>query len=419
MKIAKIFARQILDCRGIPTIEVDAVLESDIIGRAAVPSGASTGTHEAVELRDSESKNYNGMGVLKAVRNVNQEIAEKIIGMEAEDQKKIDEALIELDGTKKKERLGANAILGVSMAVCRTASYTTKQRLFEYIGKLSSNSSFSIPRPMILLMEGGMHGNWASDIQEFMISPSKKSTFKFDEILYGVHEIFQTLEKLLIEKNYSTGVGFEGGFCPRELKSNEEAFELIIKAIEKAGYKIGEDFVLAIDFAASEFYQDGMYLLKSENEKKYTSQEWKEKVIEWTKNYPIYSLEDPFAEDEWSEWISIMSEIGEDHQIVGDDLTTTNVSRIKKAIDIKAINSVIIKLNQIGTVSETIEAVNFSRQAGLQTVVAHRAGETNDDFIADFAVGTGANQCKFGGLNRGERIAKYNQLLRIEKLLEN
>ena len=415
MKIAKIFARQILDSRGIPTIEVDAVLENDIIGRAAVPSGASTGTHEAVELRDSDSK----MGVGKAVENVNQEIAAKIIGMEIEDQGKIDQILIEIDGTENKSRLGANAMLGVSMAVCKAASYATKQRLFEYIGTLSLNRSFSIPQPMILLMEGGKHGNWATDIQEYMVMPGRNSNLKFEETLYSAHKIFQALEKILIEKEYSTGVGFEGGFCPRELKSNEEALELIIKAIEKAGYKAGEDFVLAIDFAASEFYRDGIYLLKSENEKKYTAQEWKEKVIEWTKNYPIYSIEDVFAEDEWSDWTSITSGIGKDYQIIGDDLTTTNPSRIKKAIDTKAINGVIIKLNQIGTVSETIEAVNLLKQAGLQTIVSHRAGETNDYFIADFAVGVGASQCKFGGPNRGERLAKYNELLRIEELLKN
>src|SRR3989344_3934804 len=391
MKIAKIFARQILDSRGIPTIEVDAVLENGIIGRAAVPSGASTGIHEAVELRDSDSK----MGVGKAVENVNQEIAAKIIGMEIEDQGKIDQILIEIDGTENKSRLGEN------------------------IGTLSLNRSFSIPQPMILLMEGGKHGNWATDIQEYMVMPGRNSNLKFEETLYSAHKIFQALEKILIEKEYSTGVGFEGGFCPRELKSNEEALELIIKAIEKAGYKAGEDFVLAIDFAASEFYRDGIYLLKSENEKKYTAQEWKEKVIEWTKNYPIYSIEDVFAEDEWSDWTSITSGIGKDYQIIGDDLTTTNPSRIKKAIDTKAINGVIIKLNQIGTVSETIEAVNLLKQAGLQTIVSHRAGETNDYFIADFAVGAGAAQCKFGGPNRGERLAKYNELLRIEELLKN
>ena len=413
MKISKIFARQILDSRGIPTVEVDVSLESGIVGRAGVPSGASTGAYEAVELRDSDSKTVN-----KAVENVNQEISAKIIGMEVDDQKKIDQILIELDGSENKSRLGANAILGVSMAVCRAASYATKQKLFEYVGRLSSNNKFTIPRPMVLLMEGGKHGNWVTDVQEYMIMPGESSNFKFNEILYAVVNIFQALEKILIEKGYSAGVGFEGGFCPRELKSNEEAFELIIQAIEKSGYKAGEDFVLAIDFAASEFYQNGIYTFKSEDEKKYTAKEWKEKIIEWTKNYPIYSLEDPFAEDEWSEWTSITSEIGGDHQIVGDDLTTTNVNRIKKAIDEKAINNVIIKLNQIGTVSETIEAVNLAKQAGLKTIVAHRAGETNDYFAADFAVGAGASQCKFGGLNRGERLAKYNELLRIEEYLK-
>jgi len=414
MKISKIHARQILDSRGIPTIEVDVVLENGVIGKAAVPSGASTGKYEAIELRDPDNK-----GVLKAIENVNQEISTKIINEDVGDQKKIDRILTELDGTENKSRLGANAILGVSMAVCQAASYATKQKLFEYIGKLSSNSTFIIPKPMALLMEGGKHGNWATDIQEFMVMSGKNSNPEFDEIFYASADVFQALEKILIEKGYSAGVGFEGGFCPRELKSNEEAFELIIQAIEKAGYKAGEDFVLAIDFAASEFFQDGNYMLKSENEKKYTAQEWREKVIEWTRNYPIYSLEDPFAEDEWSEWTSITSEIGEDHQIVGDDLTTTNIKRIKKAIDEKAINSVIIKPNQIGTVSETIEAVNLAKQAGLKSIVAHRAGETNDYFIADFAVGAGASQCKFGGPDRGERLAKYNELLRIEEYLKS
>ncbi|MBI2031535.1 MAG: phosphopyruvate hydratase [Candidatus Levybacteria bacterium] len=410
MKIIKISARQILDSRGIPTVEVDIILENGIVGRAAVPSGASTGKHEAVELREPD------LGVGKAIENINGEIAKKIIGMDVEDQKGIDKNLIEIDGTEDKSHLGANAILGVSLAAARAASYATKQKLFKYIGRLSLNSNFQIPKPLVLLMEGGRHGNWATDIQEFMIVP-KDSDSSFAEILYKSASIFRTLEQILIEKGYSTGVGFEGGFCPRELKSNEEAFEFIIQAIDKAGYEAGNDFSLAIDFAASEFYQNNTYYLRSEDEKKYFQDEWKRKIIDWTKKYPIKSLEDPFSEDEWGDWSSLVSEIGEDHQIVGDDLTTTSIKRIKKAIDEEAINSVIVKLNQIGTVTETIEAVKLAKESGIITIVAHRAGETNDYFIADFAVGVGADQCKFGGPDRGERLAKYNELLRIEEII--
>lgn len=411
MKIAKISARQILDSRGIPTVEVDVILENEIIGRAAVSSGSSKGRHEAVELRE------NNLNVGKAIENIEKEIAPKIIGMNVEDQAIIDKKLIELDGTSDKSYLGANAILGISMATARAASYAKKQRLFEYIGKLSSNDTFKIPKPLILLIEGGKHGNWSTDVQEFMIMP-RDSGSNFSEILLKSTSIFRALEQILLEKKYSTGVGLEGGFCPRELKSNDEAFELIIQAVEKAGYKMEEDFLLAVDFAASEFFLDDVYILKSGGKKKYTASEWKEKIINWVKNYSINSLEDPFAEDEWENWSSLTSEIGEKCQIVGDDLTTTNVGRIKKAIDKGAINSVIIKLNQIGTVTETIEAVKLARELGIKTIVAHRAGETNDYFIADFAVGVGSDRCKFGGPDRGERLAKYNELLRIEEYLK-
>jgi len=411
MKIKKIFARQILDSRGFPTVEVDIVLENEVIGRAAVPSGASRGLHEAVELRDSDPM----MQVGKAIQNINQEISLKIVGMDAEDQNKIDQFMIELDGTENKSRLGANAILSVSMAVARAASHAARRRLFEHIGKLSANSVFAIPQPMVLLMEGGKHGNWATDIQEFMIM-SNMPNLKFSEVFLKIITISQSLGKILNEKGYSTGVGFEGGFCPRELKSNEEAIELIIQAIRNAGYKAGEDFLLAIDFAASEFYRDNRYILKSEKNREYRKEEWKNKIIEWSKKYPIYSFEDPFAEDEWTDWTEFTSEI-KDRQIVGDDLTTTNIKRIKRAIETKSINAVIIKPNQIGTVTETIEAMKLAKKAGLKTIVSHRAGETNDYFIADFAVGVGADQCKFGGCNRGERLAKYNELLRVERLI--
>lgn len=425
MKITNVHARQILDSRGLPTVEVDVVLENEILARAAVPSGVSAGSHEAVELRDGDLNLYNGKSVLKAVGNINGEIAEKLTGADSLEQRKIDQIMIDLDGTEKKSRLGANSILAVSMAVCRAAAISQKTELFSYIGGLAGQSDFQMPRPMILMLEGGKHGNFATDIQEFMIIP-KANFGKFSSVLEAATIIFHTLEKKLKSKNYSTGLGLEGGFCPKEIGSNEEAFEILVEAISSSGFTAGTDFQIAVDLASSEFFENetadllpgsGEYILKSEGGKKYLPKEWTEKIIAWTKKYPIYSLEDPHQEDLWNDWSDLTEKLHDFHQIVGDDLVTTNSQRIKQAIKQCAINAVLIKLNQIGTVSETLEAIKLTHQAKMTSIVSHRAGETNDDFIADFCIGTGSEQCKFGGVSRGERIAKYNQLLRIEEVL--
>ena len=418
MKITHIHARQILDSRGNPTVETDVILENGIMGRAAVPSGASTGIHEAVELRDKNPKIYNGKSVITAVANVNGEIANAITGKDVTSQKEIDETMIALDGTENKSRLGANAILSVSMAVAKAASQEKKLHLFEYIGELAHVKHFYLPRPMVLLLEGGKHGNWATDLQEYMILARKNAFSSFEETIQAASEIFVALEKILDKKGFATGVGFEGAFCPRELTSNEDGFDLIIKAVEAAGYTMDTHFGIAIDGAASEFYENGKYTLKSEGNKEYTSREWSEKIINWTKKFPIVSLEDMHSEDSWEEWEFLTSQIGSKIQIVGDDLVTTNVTRIQKAIDIQAINSVLIKVNQIGTVTETINAVQLTQKAGFTSIVSHRGSESNDDFIADFAVGTRSEEVKFGGPDRGERIAKYNELLRIEELIK-
>lgn len=416
MKIAKIHSRQILDSLGNPTVEVDLTLENGIVASASVPSGASTGIHEAVELRDGEDS-FRGKSVLKAVENINQEIFSCLKGEEIEDQGKIDQLLIDLDGTLKKERLGANAILGVSMAACRAGASLKKVPLFSYIGTLSGNQQFKMPRPMMLMVEGGKHGNFATDIQEFMIIPSEKRSSSFKDVLEAGVKIFYILEEILRKKGYSTGLGFEGAFCPQEISSNEEGLSLLVEAIEKAGFKLRQDFLIAIDFASSQFYEDGRYVLKSEGSKTYSPKEWTDKIIDWTKNYPIFSLEDVHQEDLWQEWVSFTALLGHTHQIVGDDLVTTNIQRIKKAMETRAINAVLIKLNQIGTVSETLDAIALTKREGWQSIISHRAGETNDDFIADLSVGSGSEQVKFGGLNRGERIAKYNRLLNIEQKL--
>jgi len=416
MKISNIFGRQILDSKGTPTVEVEITLDNGVVALAAVPSGASTGSHEAVELRDEDNL-FEGKSVLTAVKNINKIIAPEIINLQSLDQKLVDQKLIDLDGTKNKSKLGANSLLGVSIAVCKAAALSQDISLHLYIGQISNNSKFKIPRPMILMLEGGKHGNFATDIQEFMLMPKDDRFENFTKVMEVNQKIFKNLEKNLSEKGYSTGVGLEGAFCPKELSSNEEAFELLVESIERSGFKPSKDFEIAIDFASSEFFLDGNYILKSEDNKKYTSNEWSEKIISWTNKYPIFSIEDPHQEDLWEEWSSLNQRIGSTHQIVGDDLVTTNPERIKQAIEKKAINSVLIKLNQIGTVTETLEAVALTKEAGWTPIISHRSGETNDDFIADFAVGVDAPQCKFGGLSRGERISKYNKLLKIEEQL--
>lgn len=417
MKIKDIHAREILDSKGHPTAEAEVTLENGIKALGQVPSGASTGSTEAVELRDSDSSRYQGKGVLKAVENIKGPIKKLLVGQDAYDQRHIDQLMCDADGTENKAKLGGNAIVAVSMAVCRAAARSQKIPLYQYFGQLSGNDNFVLPQPLILLLEGGKHGNWSTDIQEYFVIPKKEKFESFKERLRVGTEIFHTLEKILKEKGYATGVGYEGAFMPKEIKSNEEAFQLMVEATEKAGYNLPDQVVLGLDAASSEFFVDGQYVLKSEGNLALTPRGWTKKIIEWTKKYPIWSMEDMHAEEDWDEWIYFTSQVGDHIQVVGDDLLTTNVKRIQKAIDLKAVNSVLIKLNQIGTVTETIEAIKLSHSAGFTTIISHRGGETNDDMIADLVVGASSWQCKFGGPDRGERVAKYNRLLRIEEQL--
>lgn len=417
MKIKDIHAREILDSKAEPTIEVEITLEDGIKALGQVPSGASKGRNEAIELRDEDQSRYQGKGVLKAIANIKGPIKDLLVGRDAYDQKRIDQLMIEADGTENKSKLGANALVAVSMAVCRAAARSQKIPLYQYFGQLVDNSNFVLPQPQILVLEGGKHGNWATDIQEYMVIPKKESFASFKEMLRAGTEIFHTLKRELKNKGYSTGVGLEGAFCPQEIKSNEEALQIIVEAIKKAGYKLPEEIVLAIDAAASEFYREEKYVLGSENNLALAPREWTEKIIAWTKKYFIWSLEDIYDEEDWDEWVYLVSQVGNQTQIVGDDLLVTNVKRIQKAIDLKAVNSVLIKLNQIGTITETLEAIKLSHSAGFTTVVSHRGGETNDDLIADLVVGISSRQSKFGAPSRGERVAKYNRLLRIEEKL--
>jgi len=417
MNIKNLHAREILDSKGHPTVEVDLTLENGITATASVPSGASTGSTEAVELRDGDKTRYFGKGVLTAVNNVNTTLKSVVVGQDVTNQKNLDNTMIAADGTENKGKIGGNAIVAVSMAAARAAAMSQNIPLFQYLGSLIGNTTFVLPQPLILVLEGGKHGNWSTDCQEYFIVPKKERFSTFKESLRAGAEIFHALEKILADKKYATGVGYEGAFCPMEMKSNEEAFQLMIEATEKAGYKMGDEVVLGLDAASSEFYEGGTYTLKSEGNTKLTSRQWTEKVIDWTKKYPIWSLEDMHSESDWDEWTYFTNAIGKDHQIVGDDLLTTNVKHIQTAIDKKAVNSVLIKVNQIGTVSETLDAIALSHKAGFTTVVSHRGGETNDDFIADLVVGT-SKQSKFGGPDRGERLAKYNRLIRIEEQLQ-
>ena len=417
MKIKNIHAREILDSKGHPIVEAEVILEDGIKALGQVPSGASTGSSEAVELRDGDPKRYNGKGVLKAVTNIKDPIKKLLVNQDAYDQKKIDQLMIDADGTENKSKFGGNAIVAVSMAICRAASRSQKIPLYQYFGELSGNKNFVLPQPQILILEGGKHGNWSTDIQEYFVIPKKEKFESFSERLRAGAEIFHALEEILKEKNYAIGVGYEGAFMPKEIKSNEEAFQLMLQAIEKAGYKPEKEIVLGLDAASSEFFENKKYVLRSEGNIKLTPREWTNKVIKWTEKYPIWSMEDMHAEEDWDEWTYFTSKVGKDIQVVGDDNLTTNVKRIQKAIDLRAVNSVLIKLNQIGTVTETISAIKLSDSAGFTTVVSHRGGETNDDMIADLVVGTSSWQSKFGGPDRGERLAKYNRLLRIEENL--
>jgi enolase len=408
--IKNIKAREILDSRGNPTVEVDVFLENGVFGRASVPSGASTGEYEAAELRDNDKSRYSGKGVLNAVNNVNNEINKTLIGTDVNDQTKIDNTLINLDGTQNKSRLGANAILGVSLASARAASTVNDIPLYQHLG---TTNEFIMPVPMMNILNGGSHANNTVDIQEFMIFPFGASTFS--EALRIGTEIFHKLKSELHKKGLNTAVGDEGGFAPN-LRSNEEAIEIILKSIEKAGYKPGEEVFLALDVAASELYENGEYNLMSEN-KAFSSSEMTSYLESLVEKYPIISIEDGLDENDWDGWKKLTKSLGQNVQIVGDDLTVTNITRLQKAIDNKSMNSILIKLNQIGTLSETIQAVELARKVNYGAVISHRSGETEDTFIADLSVAMGMGQIKTGSISRSDRVSKYNQLLRIEEHL--
>lgn len=410
-KITSVHAREILDSRGNPTVEVEVRLGDGAFGRAAVPSGASTGVHEALELRDGDKTRFGGKGVLKAVANVNGPIAAALLGQEATDQAAVDRILLDLDGTPNKRHLGANAILGVSLATARAAAASLHQPLYRYLG---GEDATLLPVPMFNILNGGVHANWqGTDLQEFMIAPVGAPTFR--EALRWGAEIYHTLKGVLKEKGYATGVGDEGGFAPA-LKRNVDAVELILQAIEKAGYKPGTQVVLALDPASSGFFEDGAYHLRTEN-RRVSAMEMVHMYAEWVNKYPIRVLEDGLAEDDWDGWKLLNQALGEKIELVGDDIFVTNVERITRGIQENIANAVLIKLNQIGTLTETIAAVKLARQAGWGAMVSHRSGETVDSFIADFTVAMGTGHLKTGAPCRGERVEKYNQLLRIEEEL--
>lgn len=411
-QIMDITAREILDSRGNPTVEVDVYLDSEIVGRAAVPSGASTGEHEAVELRDGDKERYLGKGVLKAVQNVNDVLADHLVGMDATDQIGIDKIMLELDGTSNKGKLGANAILGVSMAVAKAAAESLGLPLYQYLGGTNAKT---LPVPMMNIINGGSHADNSVDLQEFMIMPVNALSFR--ESLRMGTEIFHNLKKVLQSKNYNTNVGDEGGFAPN-LKSNEEALQVIMTAIEKAGYKPGDDVVLAMDVASSEFYnaEKNIYHLASEN-RELVPAEMVDYLADLTKNYPIFSIEDGMDENDWEGWQLLTNKIGDKVQLVGDDLFVTNTTRLKQGIDSSVGNSVLVKVNQIGSLTETFDCIQMAHRANYTTVISHRSGETEDSTIADIAVATNAGQIKTGSASRSDRIAKYNQLLRIEEML--
>jgi enolase len=415
MKIKQIHARQVLDSRGNPTVEADVILENGVMGRAISPSGASTGSHEALELRDGDKTRYGGKGVLTAVANVNDEIAKALVGMDAEDQKAIDEAMIALDGTPNKGRLGANAILAVSLANAKACALFKNIPLYEHIKNISgSKKEYILPTPMVNIINGGSHAAGSTDIQEFMIMPIGAKTFS--SAVQMCAEVFHELKKVIGSHAYGTTVGDEGGYAPAVKHGNSEALSLIAEAVKKAGYKLGSDIYLALDVASSELYSDGVYNLQTEN-KKLSSADLITWYGELIKEYPIVSIEDGLAEEDWSGWKKLTEELGNKIQLVGDDLLVTNTDFIKKAIADKACNSVLIKLNQIGTLTETINAVKMAEDAGWTAVISHRSGETEDTTIAHLVVGLGTGQIKTGSMSRTDRVAKYNELLRIEEML--
>jgi enolase len=409
--IVKTAAREILDSRGNPTVEVDIILDDGTLGRAAVPSGASTGRHEACELRDGDPKRYLGKGVTKALSNVTEIIGPKIKGMDPSEQENIDKFMIELDGTENKSNLGANAILGVSIAIARAAASTLNKPLYSYIG---DNDDYIIPVPMMNIINGGEHADNNLDIQEFMIMPVGADCFK-DALRIGA-EVFHSLKKILSARGYNTNVGDEGGFAP-ELKCNEEALETIMEAINKAGYEPGKDVLLALDTAANEVYKEGKYVLKAEADPEKSIEGMISFYENLISNYPIYSIEDGLAEDDWDGWKALTEKLGNRVQLVGDDLFVTNINRFKKGIELGITNSILIKLNQIGTLTETIQTIEMAKSNGYTTVISHRSGETEDTIISDVAVATNAGQIKAGSLSRTDRVCKYNQLLRIEEEL--
>ena len=415
--IVSITAREILDSRGNPTVEADVLLSGGAMGRAAVPSGASTGEHEAVELRDGDMEHYLGKGVLSAVDNVESILSPELVGMDATNQRLLDATMIAIDGTENKSRLGANAILAVSMAACRASAAALKIPLYRYLGGVNA---CLLPTPMMNILNGGSHADSNVDFQEFMIMPVGAETFS-DALRQGT-EVFHTLKGVLKKKGYNTAVGDEGGFAP-SLKSNQEALDLILEAIEKVGLKPGEDIAIALDPASSEFYnkETGKYIFKKSDNRELTSQEMADFWIDWTRQYPIVSIEDGLAEDDWEGWKYLTEQLGGANgskiQLVGDDLFVTNTERLRRGIEEGCGNSILIKVNQIGTISETLEAIELGRRFGFTSIISHRSGETEDTFIADLAVGTGAGQIKTGSASRTDRIAKYNQLLRIEEQL--
>lgn len=407
--IVDIVGREVLDSRGNPTVECDVLLESGVMGRAAVPSGASTGSREAIELRDGDKGRYLGKGVLKAVEHINTEISEAVLGLDASEQAFLDKTLIDLDGTDNKSRLGANAMLAVSMAVARAAAEESGLPLYRYLGGMGG---IQLPVPMMNVINGGAHANNSLDLQEFMIVPVGAPSFR-EAVRWGA-EVFHALKKIINDRGMSTAVGDEGGFAP-SVENHEAAIQLILQAIDAAGYTAGEQIALALDCAASEFYKDGHYVLDGEGGIRLTAQQWTDMLAAWVDKYPIISIEDGMAEGDWDGWKHLTERLGEKVQLVGDDLFVTNTKILKEGIDKGIANSILIKINQIGTLTETFAAIEMAKRAGYTAVISHRSGETEDSTIADIAVGTNAGQIKTGSLSRSDRIAKYNQLLRIEE----
>lgn len=424
MKIKNIHAREILDSNGYPTISTEIEIWSGEIGKAEIPSGTSTGKTEVVEMRDQDPARYKGRGVLNAVETINTKLKDLLVDKEFTSQREFDQMLIDADGTEFKEKLGGNTILSCSMAFARAVTEAFGLELYEYLAmtywdKEYDNKNFKLPTPQILVMEGAKHGNWATDIQEYMLVPNMKTFGTFSEALRASTEVFHSIHEILDSKQYSVGLGLEGGYAPKELTSNEEAFEIILDAIKQTGFETNTHFTLALDLASSEFFNEekGVYHLKR-GDKILSREELISLQEEWINKYPISSIEDPLHEDDWEGWSLYTQKLGEKIMVVGDDLITTNTKRIKKALENKSINSVLVKLNQIGTVSETLDAIRTTVENNLNAIVSHRSGETNDDFIADLVIATPAQYCKFGAPSRGERIVKYNRLLDIEQRLE-